>query len=532
MKKSLALILCLMLCLCSCALAEPEAVTLPLTEEKATLTVYMQAPSGSLSMMTDLNESPTIQKLEELTNVHIEFICPPENDDGSFFNMLVASGEYPDMFIAADELGRDYPGQTDGAIEDGIVINPNELVEKYAPDYLAMYNSLSDKDKLVLKTDSGVYKLTGLGSNVVNGIQHTGLQIRKDWLDALGLEVPKTYEDFEKAMLAIKEAYDVTVPLAFAQFDDYFINNSNVLAAGYGVTWDGFILNDEGKVTHSYLQAGYRDFLEMMTRWMSEGIIDVDNINRTHDDCKKMYYTGRTAVIGIGNWETRTLIQTGPTEDPNFHSVPMSTLRKAGDDSVLGTASCLKRVSTESRFFISTACKNPELAMKWIDCLFKPEINLLTTFGIGDLGDGHTTYEINENGDYVRSAWMTSEENPDYPNGTNRHYIQNLTTEVPDSMELSQYDLPEHQENWKVWSEGVSDEKLVPGGVSLTSDESRTVSEVMTEIKTYMSELALKIICGEASLEDWDAAVANLDGMGIQKAIDAEQAALDRFNAR
>ena len=127
---------------------------------------------------------------------------------------------------------------------------------------------------------------------------------------------------------------------------------------------------------------------------------------------------------------------------------------------------------------------------------------------------------------------MTSEENPDYPNGTNRHYIQNLTTEVPDSMELSQYDLPEHQENWKVWSEGVSDEKLVPGGVSLTSDESRTVSEVMTEIKTYMSELALKIICGEASLEDWDAAVANLDGMGIQKAIDAEQAALDRFNAR
>lgn len=136
MKKSLALILCLMLCLCSCALAEPEAVTLPLTEEKATLTVYMQAPSGSLSMMTDLNESPTIQKLEELTNVHIEFICPPENDDGSFFNMLVASGEYPDIFIAADELGRDYPGQTDGAIEDGIVINPNELVEKYAPDYL------------------------------------------------------------------------------------------------------------------------------------------------------------------------------------------------------------------------------------------------------------------------------------------------------------------------------------------------------------------------------------------------------------
>ena len=537
MKKKIALILGFMLLLLSAAaLAESETATeaasLPLVEEKATLSVYMQAPAGSLSMMTDLNESPTIQKLEELTNVHIEFVCPPENDDGTFFNMLIASGEYPDIFIAADELGRDYPGQTDGAIEDGIIINHNELVEEYAPDYLAIYNSLSDKDKLMLRTDGGVYKLTGIGSNIVDGIQHTGLLIRKDWLDELGLEVPKTYEDFEAAMLAIKDAYDVTVPLAFAGFDDYYINNSNVLAAGYGVTWNTFILDDEGNVTHSYLQPGYRDFLEMMARWMSESIIDVDNINRTHDDCKQMFYTGQTAVTGIGNWETRVVVETGPTEDENFHAVPMSTLRKAGDDSVLGTASCLRRISSNSRFFISTTCQDPVLAMKWINCLFMPEINLLTTFGVGDLGDGHTTYEIDENGDYVRSEWLTSQENPDYPNGVNRHYIQNLTTVTLDSMELSQYNMPEHQENWRVWSEGVSDEKLISSGVSLTSEESRTVSEVMTEIDTYMSELALKIICGEASLDEWDAAVAELDSMGIQEAIDAQQAALDRFNAR
>lgn len=151
---------------------------------------------------------------------------------------------------------------------------------------------------------------------------------------------------------------------------------------------------------------------------------------------------------------------------------------------------------------------------------------------LGILADGHTTYEIDENGDYVRSEWLTSQENPDYPNGVNRHYIQNLTTVTLDSMELSQYNMPEHQENWRVWSEGVSDEKLISSGVSLTSEESRTVSEVMTEIDTYMSELALKIICGEASLDEWDAAVAELDSMGIQEAIDAQQAALDRFNAR
>jgi hypothetical protein len=47
-----------------------------------------------------------------------------------------------------------------------------------------------------------------------------------------------------------------------------------------------------------------------------------------------------------------------------------------------------------------------------------------------------------------------------------------------------------------------------------------------------MSELALKIICGEADVAAWTEAEAALEGMGINDAITAQQAALDRFNAR
>ena len=167
----------------------------------------MQIASGLQNLIDDYNESPTVQKMEELTNVHIDFVNPPVGDDGTFFNMLIASGEYPDIFVAPDELGRDYPGQTDGAIEDKIVINPNELIEKYASNFMAMYNGLSDKDKLRFKTDGGVYKFGNEGSNVVKNKQHTGLIIRKDWLDELNLEVPQTYEDFANVLRAFKENY-------------------------------------------------------------------------------------------------------------------------------------------------------------------------------------------------------------------------------------------------------------------------------------------------------------------------------------
>ena len=38
--------------------------------------------------------------------------------------------------------------------------------------------------------------------------------IRKDWLEALDLEVPQTYDDYKDVLLAFKNAYNCYTPLA------------------------------------------------------------------------------------------------------------------------------------------------------------------------------------------------------------------------------------------------------------------------------------------------------------------------------
>lgn len=38
----------------------------------------------------------------------------------------------------------------------------------------------------------------------------SGAQIRKDWLDALNLPMPETYDDWENTLLAFKENYGCT----------------------------------------------------------------------------------------------------------------------------------------------------------------------------------------------------------------------------------------------------------------------------------------------------------------------------------
>lgn len=533
MKKRLGILLALTLLMGSIATAfATEENTLPISGEKINLTMYTKLWNGVEQLIADYNESPTVQRMEALTGVHFDFVYPPVGDDGSAFNILIASNDYPDIFLAPDEIGS-YPGGMDGAIEDGILMDHTELVEQYASNYMAIYNGLSDKDKLNLKSDGGVYKLGDFLAPVLEGKQHTGLVIRKDWLDALGLAVPTTYAEFEAVLAAFKENYSsVVAPYAMAGFDESYVTEGEVIGSGYGVGWKKFLLNDGLTVTHSYLQAGYKEMLSTLRSWMQNGLIDVDCINRTHDDAKKMLYTGQTGVVAVGNWEVQEMLSLGKLEDPAFELTAVPILRKSDADEALHLSQIKHTISGRMRFFLSSTCKDPVAAIRWIDSLYSADINLLNMYGVGELPDGHRTYDVDENGVYSYSDWLKN--NPDYPFATyrNLHFIQYWTTMGLDDAEMSQYDAPINQNCWDTWSHNVDDQNLIPKYVSMSADESRTTTEIMNEIDTFVSENALKIICDELPLDAWDEIAAKLPGMRIDEAIANWQAAYDRYLAR
>lgn len=54
----------------------------------------------------------------------------------------------------------------------------------------------------------------------------------------------------------------------------------------------------------------------------------------------------------------------------------------------------------------------------------------------------------------------------------------------------------------------------------------------MNEISTYRDEMTIKFILGTADLSEFDSYVATLNQMGLERAIEIENAALDRYNAR
>lgn len=78
-----------------------------------------------------LEENIVFQELEKRTNIKIDFITPPAGQSTESYNLMIASGDLPDI---VDDGGM-YPGGGAKAVADGIYLKLNDYIDKYAPNY-------------------------------------------------------------------------------------------------------------------------------------------------------------------------------------------------------------------------------------------------------------------------------------------------------------------------------------------------------------------------------------------------------------
>ena len=118
MKRSLCFLLMLMFAL-SClggALAETAEA------ERPTVEIFMQ-----IETEFDPDNCPIIPALEEACNVDLEFILPPTSSYEEQLNLMVASGDYPDLVQFTSLSAANF---LDSA-ENGILLPLDGYIENY-----------------------------------------------------------------------------------------------------------------------------------------------------------------------------------------------------------------------------------------------------------------------------------------------------------------------------------------------------------------------------------------------------------------
>lgn len=503
-----------------------EENTLPIANGDIELSIYCGMAGGARQIYTSMEEMDIVKKMEEETGIKITFVHPPENDDGTFFTTMLASGDYPDIISDSFES---YPGGATAAMDDGILMDVTDLIQSKAYYFYHMMDNMDSevRDKRIWSDDG---RITWFGTvftaEFMDNQPHGGFLVRKDILDKAGItELPETIEEYE-AMFEVFKAEGLTpwtVSLKGWKFYDY-----SPVASAFGLTTHRTHIED-GKVVYSRVSPKYKEFLEIMNRWYQNGYFTSDALTQSTDDSLKKFQSGEAGAILAGSWEVRTLEAVGQANVPELEviALPYPRLNK-GDQ--IATMKAFIQNPDGRHGFISAKCEHPEEAVRLVDYLFKPETIMMTAWGVNT--DEHTLWTEDENGNREWTDFMMN--NPDFDPeiGRQRYTANALQGQWEEKMEKLQYEIPGVQQAWSVWGQNTSNENLPSNYMTQTTEEARELSRLLTQIETYADEMTFKFITGERALDEFDAFVEELKGLGVDRLCELYQAAYDRYQSR
>ena len=502
-----------------------KELSLPLCEEKQELTVWL-AYSGTV--MKDLNEIEGVKKMEELTNVHINWIPVNQDDMVQKFGTLIASGDLPDIIYP-----NSYPGGYEAGVEDG-VIHPDMdyYIRNYMPNYMALLAS-NEQLKREATSDSGkmlVCKcIVGQANTVESEGTYQGLAYRADLLEKLGLDVPTTIDEWHDALVAAKEA---GIPYPFVLDND----GGSALACSWGVGTQNlyeYLQVENDKVVCGPAKDSWKGYLDTMKQWYSEGLIN-PNFTTFH------FYLDTPASVQNNETLLYSMVLSAFTGNnyANFHMIdnPDAFLQpivapalNPGDEPMQYGD---RKIGKEG-VFISATCENPELAAKWLDFQYSKQGEYLNWYGIEDV-----TYVLDENGEPQFTDFVLNNAEGMPPKDFLQRYALNEGEsflgkhDISASWKISaaQTEGPNYQlEAVSIWS---SPEKNVylTNSLTLTPEES-AINSKFTDVQTMIDEYTIGYITGQ-NVKPFEEYVQDLYAYGLQDVLDVYQAAYDRYLAR
>ena len=459
------------------------------------------------------------KEMEKRTGVHIDWQLAAGTNSGEAFNLMVMSQDYTDLINAGPAT---YAGGMDKAIEDEVYLPLNDYVTKWAPNFLAMMNRDEPTRKQQL-TDQGSIAYFGSIQNPQPA--WIGPMVRQDWLDAEGMAAPVTYDDWHSMLTVFKNNYNATLAMPYTGFDA----SGEFMNAGFGVgTANNGFFSADNTVHYSFVEEGMREYLTTMHQWYSEGLIDPDFYTRTSEiNGATMDMMAKGEVGAFAFLPTLTNLLKMISGNPDYHVKAVTLpVKNVGDVAHFRRVNFeLGAAGTVLTPVLLDDMEKLEIAVRYMDYRYTEEGSELLTYGV--LGE---SYEYDENGEPQYLPIVT--QNPD---GLSFLDAKGLYGDISggqwyrwesENAVLDEEGLAAHD----IW--GIADGAWEMPPVTLTTEEGNEYANIYGDIDTLVRESIPSFITGAKPLSDRAAFAAQIRSMGIDRCIELQQAALDRYNAR
>lgn len=493
----------------------PKAVQAEETEREP-IRVEWLYPLGAeyLQVIDDMNGSFVVQELSERFNIEFDFIHFASGQETEQFNLMVGTGDFPDMITHDMGIPR-YPGGGDKAIADGDYLRLNDLVEEYAPTFHEMITNDPELFKDIVTDEGNIWGMPMIDLDPQDAF--TGPIIRQDWLDDLGLEMPTTIDEWTEVLETFKSEKDAETPFLITAAG---LHADNAFIGAYGVGYDMFQV--DGEIKYGPIEDGYKDYLTKMNEWYEAGLIDPDFPAVEAADQMSDFVTGVAGAGTQGFWIFEPWEAATDDENMLIAGAPYPALEEGETPHFRQNNSRMRGYHTS----VTTFAENPERIVEMLDYLYTDEGFMLANYGY----EGETY--VLEDGKPVYTEMMTQNEEGVPMNIAFVKYAFSHGSFLRDWHREDTLFSPESLEACQVWQNSADADYMIPVAVSLTADEGDEYAKIMSDIGTFVNEKRLSYIMGDEALDTFDEYREQIESMNIARAIEIQQAALDRYLAK
>lgn len=510
-------------------------VAFPL-EETGELSFITSAPATTTQ---EPNEKLIFQRLEEQTNVHIDWTCFVDDQFADKKNLALAQfGNLPDGLFNAGMSDYDLLRYA----KQGIIIPLENLIDNYMPNLQAVFEKYPEYRTMCTAPDGHIYSFPwieqlGEGKEAIQAIGDIPY-INKKWLDCLGLEIPTTVDELEQVLIAFRDNADKIQEECGVEGDvipmSFIINNGdqdpailiNGFGEGYGDTGDHFAVTDEGEVIYTTVQEGYKEGIQWLHHLVEEDLVDPEAFTQewsTYVAKGKNHRYGLCFtwdIANIDNYDDYVMLPALAGPDGLVNITRQNNSETSGFD--------------RGRCVLTTSCRNTALAAAWIDQMYAPLQSVQNNWGTYGEEDKPNIFELSEN---AEGGTMLKHE--DLGDNSPVEVREAQSVNGPLAVLNDYYDVYVTQPDDAKWRldnmhETYLDDmnsKYVYPNVFMSIEDTNKVSQYDTDIKKYAEQMKASWILNGGIEEEWDEYLQKMEDYGLSDYLAIKQKYFDQYQA-
>lgn len=466
----------------------------PEPEKTVDISMFMSSSGAPRPDGLDPNNTKYHDFIEEYANVNLEIDMPNYSDEATRLNLLLASGQLPDIVHVRNAVDQaNQAGRYGGFIDLTPYYEKSEVIKKViTPEMLEHV-----KDPFT----GAIYRLPMAWDGAQQGY---GNFVRYDMIEKYNDGVfPESVDEWVELLRKVHKAEPESILLTNRVIGDYGITYAgNAVFQWFGVRPYSFRVED-GKVINEFRTAEYRAAVELLKQLYDEGIVDTEFATADSTRYGRNLVYNNTMLWSDSATQLMAMATIWSSQEQNkdkkiVYAPPLKVWPDAVKDEKYTKPKASVPIHGGSGLYISSKAKDPERAWRVLEALATEEMSDMVFWG-----DEGEEYKVVDGKRVPDSEAMNAEE---HRFGIAFGIVHGFYNNRDLKLAQAEQALDKDYLSVMVDSLNTMEERALEAGIGITSliDLPDEQAKKLPDTRMLISQATIEAMMGKITMEQFD----------------------------